>query len=211
MRPEANETERLAVEHMLEFANLGKVTDVQAVYDIFFEPNMPKFMVLVERDGKTVWQPLYPQVGGVTAADLDTDRAHAQVMLEAFSRTKAAARKQYAGEISELVGKGVFAAVPRYDGRLSYELQFLTTGVEASAGFGLALLYDRQRPYGGALKRCALPSCDKWFLSFARGGGGPLPDYCTPTCRKAADKLRAVERARRWRRNQKRPAGRERR
>jgi hypothetical protein len=191
--------ERLAIERLLAFVNLREVTNADAVFALFFEADSPRIAEMIERDGAPAWRPLWPQVGGVSARALESDRAESQVMLEAFARSKTAARKRFGREISGLVGKGLFAAVPRFDGRLAYELRYLSTGVEASAGFGLSLLFDSSRTFGKALRRCALPSCRSWFLSIARGAGGPRPIYCTEAHQVEADKLRAVERARQWR------------
>ncbi len=76
------------------------------------------------------------------------------------------------------------AAPPRFtDGRVQASLLVRGHGAESMYTAALALLLDRTlridkgRTYGQALRRCALPSCNKFFLSFTGRSGGRPRDY----------------------------------
>lgn len=198
---DSERAQRAAVQALLDFVNLGKVTDADAVYRLFFHVEAPEVAVRQQGGAWVALVPLRLKESGAAAADiLETDRAEAQVLLEEFAQSPARARRERATTISELLAKGLLVARPVFDGRRHVERQaFITTGVEASYGYGLSLLFDVGRPYGNRLRRCALDDCRKFFISEARGAGGPLPRYCCEEHQVAADKVRAVFRAQRAR------------
>lgn len=198
--------ERAAVERVLAFANLGKVKDPEAVYEILDGPLPSRRFLEITDDNNLV--PLFMQrlaeSGSDAARILRPDMEAVEAMLQALLDNSRKARAVYGQRVSDLLGKGVLVGNPRFErGRVQVELRYASSGVEAACGYGLALLYDVSKPYGAALARCRPGFCDKWFLRLAREHGGRSPAYHDAQCQRDADKLAAVERARAWRADRK--------
>lgn len=201
-------TERTAVERLLEFAQLPKLesaADVEAVYRLFAHDAGTPLMLEVLPNGLSAPLWFLPvTAGGPTDADapiIEGDRTEAQALVQAFAASPPRARRNHGAEVGALATMCVLAARPQFDGTRMTVTPLPQGGVQARYGYGLALLYDRTRPFGKALRRCALEDCRRFFLSFARGAGGQHPKYCCDAHQRAADKVRAVARARKWRRD----------
>jgi hypothetical protein len=53
--------------------------------------------------------------------------------------------------------------------------------LESALSFGVSLLLDARKPYGKALHRCKLPTCDRFYLARKNPKGGPANlNYCSP-------------------------------
>ena len=62
---------------------------------------------------------------------------------------------------------------------LDYFRDFLT--VDAALSYAVLLLLDRRKPFGPALCRCRLISCERFYLAARSPKGGPANrTYCTP-------------------------------
>jgi hypothetical protein len=184
-----------AVQKLLAYVNVERMTDAGTVYALFaHDESTPRLLERTPSRFLPLWITPLSQTGSEAASILESDRAQAQVLVEQFYTSPMQARKENAEKIAELIGKGVLACRPSFaDGHVTQLLQF-QGGVEAQCGYGLALLYDNERGYGEALRRCALDSCHQWFLA--------LPGHrrhCSDAHRRQADKERAPARARRWR------------
>lgn len=206
-------TERTAVERLLVFAQLPQVkcaADVAGVYQLFaHDAGTPALAEVLPgtQPGEAQLRPMWflpLTAGGPTDADapiIEGDRTEAQALVQAFAASPPRARRNHGAEVGALATMCVLAARPQFDGTRMTVTPLPQGGVQARYGYGLALLYDRTRPFGKALRRCALEDCRRFFLSFARGAGGQHPKYCCDAHQRAADKVRAVARARKWRRD----------
>lgn len=184
---------------MLAFVNLGKITDAEIVYMLLTDKDIPSIFIYVREKGREG----YVHLNVARLSDrperetsiLESERSECQVLVEDFSRNAGTARRKHELTISELVAKGRLVAEPRYrDGKLKQHFYLAPTGIEACTGYGLALLYDKDREYGKRLRQCAYEPCERWFLSYAEGGG-PRPKYCCEQHQEQADKDRAPNRA----------------
>lgn len=61
------------------------------------------------------------------------------------------------------------------------EIYYCSKDVAIQCGFALMRLLDIQADLGKALRRCKLPECNRFFLSFPPPGGGPRLRYCPDT------------------------------
>lgn len=198
-----------AVQRVLAFANLGRVTDPEVVYQQLEAPQLRYRLVLLRENAAPV--PLFPQrleeTGKDAARILNRDLAAVEALLQALASSPRKARTAHGQRVSELLGKGALIGVPTFDkGRVRVQLTYHASGVEAACGYGLALLYDASKPYGAALARCPLETCERWFLRLASSAGGPRPNYCTRAHQRDADKVRARDRVKAWRRAHKESA-----
>ena len=82
---------------------------------------------------------------------------------------------------------------------LQLEQRPMFLDVRAALDYILALLLDRSRPYYGRVHRCALASCNVFFISAQDGPGTARYRYCCEEHQKAADRLLSAERVRRMR------------
>lgn len=201
--------ERDAVQRVLAFANLGRITDPEVVYQRLEAPQLRLRLVLLRENAQPV--PLYPQrlreTGKDAARILKRDLGNVEELLQALASSPRKARAAYGQHVSELLSKGALIGVPTFEkGRVRVQLTFHGSGVEAACGYGLALLYDASKPYGAALARCPLETCEQWFLRLASSAGGPRPNYCTREHQREADKVRARDRIKAWRRARKESA-----
>jgi hypothetical protein len=76
--------------------------------------------------------------------------------------------------------------------------------IHAVLSQGLLLVMDEHKPYGAALCRCRLPSCQRFYLARRNPKGGPANrTYCSPEHRKehhdSADRKAAHAKAKRAR------------
>ena len=85
------------------------------------------------------------------------------------------------------------------DGRLIHIHRYRPGEGDGVVGMLLAFLLDPYLPFGEAVRRCALESCGRYFLSLPGAKGGPKRRYCEPDHQLEADRLNAVERVRRRR------------
>jgi hypothetical protein len=85
------------------------------------------------------------------------------------------------------------------DGQVQVQTVPAPHGVGVWSAMALLFLLDHERPYRVALRRCALPSCGKWFMALGRGMG--KKEYCPAGCYKVNDKANAVIRAQAARRD----------
>jgi len=180
----ANESEKVAVNRALTFANLRKVSSADAVYRLFGVPPGGQLR----------------EIGGAAAAILEHDRTACAALVAQAEVDPRRARARDGATVRTLLAKSRLAGTATMDahGRVTLTLA-AQTGVEAGYGFAVALLHDPSRAWGKALRRCAHEPCRKFFLSIASREGGPAPTYCTRVHQEASDKLAAVERSRAWR------------
>lgn len=214
--------EREAVERVLAFANLRRVTDPEAVYALLEGPVLRNRLAVVS-DEEVIGEDGVPQVRSVahpllmqrlleSSADaariLSGDLRRVAMVLRDLADSPRKARTLHRERIAALLGKGALLGVPTFErGRVQVELRYVGSGVEAACGYGLALLYDASKPYRSALARCPLAvdpendgkPCHKWLLRLPRNNRGPSQVYCCKAHQRAADKIRAVQRAREWR------------
>jgi hypothetical protein len=85
------------------------------------------------------------------------------------------------------------------DGRLIHVHRYRPRDHEGVIGMMLAFLLDPALPYGATVRRCALRSCDQYFLATPGAKGGPRRRYCRPEHQQEADGARATERVRQYR------------
>jgi len=125
--------------------------------------------------------------------------------LDAIVKSADSARRRYAASVNAALSeKGVsLVAIPRFqDGRIQTSLQVMGYGVESIYAAALAILLDRtllidkNRTYGEALLKCALPTCREFFLSFTGAAGGRPSLYHSEFCKQMHYKIRRATRPR---------------
>jgi len=108
------------------------------------------------------------------------------------------ARRKYSEHVDAALREKqvVLIAAPRFlDNQVRATLQVYGYGAEAMYAAALALLLDislridKNRTYGEALRRCALPNCKMFFLSYTGPAGGRPAEYHDPQCKVEHNKI----------------------
>jgi hypothetical protein len=196
---------RSAIKRVLAFANLQKITIPELAYDALEGTDSYSRS---RNAGLLQVPPSYMRKTRISDREaihfLTPHLARVDRLLTDLASNARKARATHDELITQLAGEVLMVKPTFHKGELEFTLlSNMLGGIEGTYGLALALLYDARRPYGAALARCRLESCEKWLLSLARYPGGRRPVYCDSDHQRAADKVRAVERARAWRRGQK--------
>jgi hypothetical protein len=189
--------QRAIIEAVLSVANLKPApTDPDAIYGPL-DPFAAGGCARLKESGA--------EAAAILWRDFSGHRSHsglwrhgAIAALDAIARNVKTARREFGPLVDEalLTSRAELVAVPRLDaGRIVAPLQVRGYGAQAVIAFCLALLLDgtaladKSRSYGQALRRCALPTCGKFFLSTTGAAGGRPQAYHEAQCRIAHAKI----------------------
>jgi hypothetical protein len=104
-------------------------------------------------------------------------------------RELVANRIKYDGRLEGLTARGVLASQKTGAMKIHFDWQPVITDVETLIDFGLALMLDEKRPQFSRVRRCALNSCNKYFIQINTRSGRPT-HFCSP---EHSDKQRSID------------------
>lgn len=177
--------EQRSIQAALDFANLGPVPSVDAIYEIF----MPAAGMSGAAHFKAI-----PDADIGAFVDDKAELTDWLDRLSTWQRQTTKERLRVHSEIQKRLGPTVEGKAfwRLTDGRLEAYVQPVLTGVQACYAFAAALLADEEAKRWKRLHRCALPECGKWFWE-STVRGGPVRKFCSD---QHAAKLRKIKLAR---------------
>ena len=151
--------------------------------------------------------------------EMNEARNAVRPLLEQAAYLIRTARQRLAAQVTELLSKLEFVAIPRFEnGSLSYK--YIVYSIAASApdlrqytladkvlpiaGWALALVLDKNRDFGRQLSTCCLSGCNRLFLATTGKDGGRPTRYCSEEHIAEAKRQQAVQRSQRYRDNKAR-------